>query len=74
MFGNKNKINIVIHGMSSRHCAGAVKAAIENIHGVIKARVDLSRDCVEITMNENINPEVFYKAIENAGYKTGGNL
>lgn len=73
MFANKNKINIIIGGMSCQHCANAVKTTLENIDGVAKADVNLKKNCADITLKKSdIAPEVFHKAIEDAGYKIVG--
>ena len=70
MFGNnKNKINLLIDGMSCQHCVKAVKTALENIDGVIKADVNLKKNCADITLEKDIAPGIFQEAVENAGFK-----
>jgi copper chaperone CopZ len=69
MFG-KTKINIRISGMTCRHCAKAVKTALEDLDGVIKADINLEKNCADVIVKKtDIAPEVFRQAIESAGYK-----
>ena len=72
MFG-KTTINIVIKGMDCDHCAHTVKTALENIDGVDKVKVNLSKGEAAVTLKKaDTAPEIFViceSAIKEAGFE-----
>ena len=57
-----------IGGMMCAHCEGRVKAALEEIPGVIEASPSCLYDSAVIRMNFEVSEENIKKAVEKAGY------
>lgn len=60
------KYTMTIEGMSCRHCAGRVEAAIASMGG--NAKVDLNAKTASITAGEGITEEMLVEAVKKAGY------
>ena len=66
---NMKKLTLNIDGMMCMHCVAHVKKALESIEGVQDVEVSLEKNEATLKADENIQNDIFYKAIEEAGYK-----
>lgn len=60
---------IIIEGMSCMHCVMHVKNALEEIEGVLSAKVDLNEKSAIIKSSINIEDEKIITAISDVGYE-----
>lgn len=60
---------IIIEGMVCNHCKSNIEKIILSIDGVKNCDVDLKNKKAIITLNQNIDNQVFIDAIKNAGYE-----
>lgn len=61
------KKEIIIEGMSCKHCSGRVEEALNRLPGVA-AVVDLESKTAELTLSEEHSDEALIKAVTDAGY------
>lgn len=66
---NMKELTLKIEGMMCMHCVAHVKKALEGIDGVQDVEVSLDENKATLKAQNSIQNDVFYKAIENAGYK-----
>ncbi len=59
---------IGVDGMNCNHCKMAVENEIKEIDGVENAQVSLEEKNVKVTLNQEIEIEKIYDAIEEAGF------
>lgn len=59
---------IQIEGMSCQHCVGHVEAALGQVAGVRKVRVDLSQKKATVELDETVPDEKLKAAVEDVGY------
>lgn len=69
MFKTKNKLNIVVRGMSCSHCVNSVEKALLNLDGVKRVKVDLKSGKVVIEYVGVINKKDVNDCIQELGYK-----
>lgn len=60
--------HILVEGMSCNHCAGHVEKALQNVSGVVSAKVDLAAKTAVVEVNNNCSDEALRSAITDAGY------
>ncbi len=56
-----------VTGMSCSHCVARVKNALEKVHGVISASVNLQAQQAVVEMRKPIEIEVLQNAVASAG-------
>lgn len=61
---------INIRGMSCQHCVDHVKKALEDIAGVMSARVDLQNKSAQVEHNDSVSMEIMKEAVSEAGYES----
>lgn len=66
------KKKLLIEGMSCGHCVNHVKGALNELHGVVSAEVDLDTKTAVLEANDDIQDEVIKSAIEEVGYEVVG--
>lgn len=59
---------IGVEGMNCNHCKVAVESEIKELEGVQNAQVSLEEKDVKVTLNQEIEIEKIYEAIEEAGF------
>lgn len=62
------EIVIKVNGMSCNHCKNSVEKALKAVTGVKNAVVNLAEKNVSVTMEQSVNIDNLYQAIEDAGY------
>lgn len=62
------KREIVIRGMSCKHCSTRVEEALNSIAGV-KAKVDLKKGIAEVTADQSVSDTALMEAITQLGYE-----
>jgi Cu+-exporting ATPase len=67
--GNNMKKLLKVEGMSCGHCKMAVEKALKSVDGVEGAVVDLAAKTAEVTLAKEVENEVLYKAVTDAGYE-----
>lgn len=60
--------HILVEGMSCNHCAGHVEKALQNVSGVVSAKVDLAAKTAVVEVNNNCSDDALRSAITDAGY------
>lgn len=60
--------HILVEGMSCNHCAGHVEKALQNVSGVVSAKVDLTAKTAVVEVNNNCSDDALRSAITDAGY------
>ena len=63
------ELTLKIEGMMCMHCVAHVKKALEGIDGVQDVEVSLDENKATLKVQNNVQNNVFYKAIDDAGYK-----
>lgn len=63
---------LAIEGMMCAHCSQNVEKTLLSIENVSDAVVNLEQKTATVTMQEDINDDIFKEKIENAGYKLLG--
>lgn len=58
-----------VKGMSCDHCKHAVESALQGLHGVKKATVDLGRGEVSVDFSAPVSLSEIAAAIDDAGYE-----
>lgn len=58
-----------IEGMSCAHCVRHVQEALEEIHGVQKAAVDLAKKTATVEHEATVSMETMAEAVTEAGYE-----
>ncbi len=62
------EITMHIEGMMCEHCEMSVKKALEQVPGVISAEVSHTKGTAVVIANENVNRDIFVKAVEEKDY------
>ena len=63
------KINIIVPGMGSDHCAGLVKTSLKRLDGVEKIQTNIATHRVEVIFDQaRLTDQDLKKAVEKAGY------
>ena len=62
---------IQVEGMHCANCAKAVEAALSEIEGVSKAKVDLSKKTAAATMKNEVDDKLLIEAITEKGFEVG---
>jgi copper chaperone len=62
---------VKIKGMSCNHCVMTVKKALEDIHGVGSAQVDLEMGRATVEHDDPIDMSLLQDRIERAGFEIG---
>ena len=60
---------IKINGMNCNHCKMAVEKALAGVDGVEKVEVNLENKEAIVTLNKEIENEVFKTVVEEAGFE-----
>jgi copper ion binding protein len=60
---------ISVAGMSCNHCKMAVETEIKELNGVETAEVSLKNKNVKVTIEQDLDLEKIYEAIEEAGFE-----
>jgi copper ion binding protein len=60
---------IGVEGMSCNHCKMAVENEIKELDGVENAEVNLENKNVKVTLDQDLDLEKIYEAIEEAGFE-----
>lgn len=60
---------IKIEGMTCKHCAARVESALTELNGVLKVRVNLTKNEALVKLKNNIDNELIIQAINETGYK-----
>lgn len=65
-------VTVPVSGMICMVCAGSVKSALNSVHGVQKAEVDLEKHNVTVQYeNGKVSVDELTRAINQLGYKAG---
>jgi copper chaperone CopZ len=63
---------LLIDGMSCKHCASAVEAALTAVPGVVKVKVKLKHNLALVKLDTPVTDALFSTAISGAGYEFKG--
>lgn len=66
---SKTASALSVHGMTCSACVGAVTAALENVPGVLTAKVSLLTEEAIITHTADVNPQSLVDAVDDAGFE-----
>ena len=62
---------ISVTGMHCAHCAKAVEEAMIAIEGITKAKADLTKNNVTVTMKTDVDDKLLIEAITEKGFEAG---
>ncbi|MBU5467076.1 copper chaperone CopZ [Virgibacillus sp. MSJ-26] len=63
------KITLKITGMSCAHCVGKVEKALQDLQGVVKAKVNLKKEIAKVKYDESVQTiDNLTAAVKDAGY------
>lgn len=69
LFGKSEKITLKVGGMSCKHCAARVEAALKTVDGVKKVDITLEKAEVAVTCRANaVKRDALKRAVTAAGY------
>lgn len=66
------KKKIYVEGMTCEHCVKHVREALEEVHGVQRAEVDLEGKYAVVVLDNDVSDEVLKGAIEEVEYEVAG--
>ncbi|ACB84681.1 copper chaperone CopZ [Natranaerobius thermophilus] len=67
---NLENITLKVEGMACEHCKKAIEKELNNLDGVDKAEVELSKGQVDVSFNpDRVTKEDLVNAITEAGYQ-----
>lgn len=61
--------SITIEGMSCQHCVARVEKALQELDGVVEAKVDLASKTAKLKLWEDVNDALIRTAVDDAGYQ-----
>lgn len=61
-----------VSGMTCGHCVSSVKEEVTQIAGVSSVDVDLATGQVTVTSENELDPALVQRAVEEAGYQLAG--
>ena len=61
-------VRLRIDGMGCDGCVASVRQALQAVHGVLRADVDLSRATAEVETSAPVDPGVLVAAVDQSGY------
>jgi len=63
------KITLKITGMSCAHCVGKIEKALQDLQGVVKAKVNLKKEIAKVKYDESVQTiDNLTAAVKDAGY------
>lgn len=65
----KNEASLVISGMTCTGCSTTVRNALENVDGVIEAKVDLDTGLAKVKLSRDMEKSRLVDAVNAAGFK-----
>ncbi|CAM4145726.1 copper chaperone CopZ [Lederbergia lenta] len=65
-----NKATIKITGMSCAHCVNKIETALQDLQGVVKAKVNLKKEIAKVKYDETVqSTDSLTAAIKEVGYE-----